>query len=179
MSSTFNVKVVVQPNGVKLSKVYFSVHFPDDISVEVEDLPEYIPVQISVQTPGKWAGSLSVVRPIPQDNLKSMFPFLPLHDGFDPNDMNEWKWLATTIQEYLLENRRLRTNFQGCNLFVCELFWMAFVAAYPTFSHGAWPFWDSQITMEGDFVSRWVVNRSDELYCENDDAINFLWLSSK
>ncbi|KAF8134296.1 hypothetical protein EV363DRAFT_1448026 [Boletus edulis] len=146
MSSTFNVKVIVQPNGVKLSEVHFSVHFPDNISVEGEVLPEYIPVQISVQTPGKWAGLLPVVRPSPQDGistkellLPSMFPFLPLHNDFDPSDVNEWKCLATTIHEYLLENRYLRTDFQGCYLFVRELFWMAFVAAYPTFPHGVWP----------------------------------------
>ena len=84
---------------------------------------------------------------------KSLFPFLPLHDDFDHNDANKWKWLVNVLQEYLLDPH-LHTKFQSCYLFTRELFWMAFIAAYPTFPHSPWPLWNSEIAREGDFVSR-------------------------
>ncbi|KAF8119291.1 hypothetical protein EV363DRAFT_1386457 [Boletus edulis] len=158
MSSTFNVKVIVQPNGVKLSEVHFSVHFPDNISVEGEVLPEYI-------TPGKWAGLLPAVRPSPQDGTSTK-------DSTPLSDVERWK--------IPVGNRRYpgpHHDFQGCLPFSCaSWFWMAFVAAYPTFPRDTWPSWDSHIAMEGDSVSQWVVNRSDELCRENDDAIRMkIW----
>ena len=37
-----------------------------------------------------------------------------------------------------------------------DLFWMAFVASFPTFPASDWPLWDARIQMEGGFISSWV-----------------------
>lgn len=33
---------------------------------------------------------------------------------------------------------------------------MAFIAAYPTFPQGPWPFWDAKISVEGAFIQGWL-----------------------
>ncbi|KAI6009919.1 hypothetical protein BKA83DRAFT_4133147 [Pisolithus microcarpus] len=43
-----------------------------------------------------------------------------------------------------------------------KLFWMAFVAVFPEFPHGDWPCWNGLITMEGDFISCWVLKNKHE-----------------
>ncbi|KAG1833931.1 hypothetical protein EV424DRAFT_1532760 [Suillus variegatus] len=37
-----------------------------------------------------------------------------------------------------------------------EAFWYAFIATYPNFPGGKWSFWDSSISLEGQFIEEWV-----------------------
>lgn len=38
-----------------------------------------------------------------------------------------------------------------------EVFWTAFIAAFPTFPLGDWPSWDVRIPMVGSFIEKQVV----------------------
>lgn len=43
-----------------------------------------------------------------------------------------------------------------------ELFWTAFISAFPESPSGNWPRWNTLIAMEGDFISRWFLSDEDE-----------------
>jgi len=91
-----------------------------------------------------------------------MFPFLPLSQGFQPLNTYEWKQLVMNIEQHLLADPHLNNTHPECYFLMRQLFWMAFVAAFPSFPHGDWPNWNSQIPMEGNFISRWVLKDSDD-----------------
>jgi hypothetical protein len=38
-----------------------------------------------------------------------------------------------------------------------EVFWAAFIAAFPSFPLGEWPLWDSRIPMAGPFIENQLV----------------------
>ena len=54
-----------------------------------------------------------------------------------------------------------------------KLFWMAFVAAFPTFPHGDWLLWDLLITIEGNFISSWVLGVSGEQNSADDSPSTY------
>lgn len=41
-----------------------------------------------------------------------------------------------------------------------DLFWIAFIAAYPEFPNGSWPFWDTRIPCKGTFLTTWLRNEA-------------------
>ncbi|KAI9567275.1 hypothetical protein HD554DRAFT_2024250 [Boletus coccyginus] len=68
-----------------------------------------------------------------------MFPFLPLPSGFEPTDTCQWHRLATEIEHCLLADSCLGNKYPQCYRLMQDLFWMTFVASFPTFPHGDWP----------------------------------------
>lgn len=79
--------------------------------------------------------------------------FLPLQT-FDPFDSKCWSNLAEDIQEWLLNI--IVDPYSQEWTWGRELFWMAFMAAYPTFPQGDWPSWDAKISVEGAFAQGWL-----------------------
>ncbi|KAF8124142.1 hypothetical protein EV363DRAFT_1541669 [Boletus edulis] len=169
MSTMINIKTIPRPHGFTLNEHTFSLRFHGDISAQ--DIPEYIPVQIFVHVDDKWAGELfPVVHTAPGERLvenepltAGMFPFLPLPQDFQPSSPHEWLWLMKNIEGDLLADPHLSNTNPERYFLMRELFWMAFIAAFPAFPHGTnWPRWDPQISMEGDFISRWVLKDSTD-----------------
>lgn len=91
-----------------------------------------------------------------------MFPFLPLPSNFEPSDACQWLRLARQIEYCLLVDICLNNKYLQCYRLMQDLFWMAFVASYPTFPHGDWPLWNTQIPMEGEFILSWVLRDKDD-----------------
>jgi hypothetical protein len=51
-----------------------------------------------------------------------------------------------------------------------EVFWYAFIATNPDFPGGKWSFWDSIISLEGQFIEEWVGSGSIFSMVINDDS---------
>ena len=81
-----------------------------------------------------------------------MFPFFPLPAHFDALDGESWQILFQDIQTYLVQNPDVELRRQ---VLIQEFFWMAFVAAFPTFPFGDWPDWDYRIPVKGNFIMYW------------------------
>lgn len=84
---------------------------------------------------------------------KHCITFLPLQ-SFNPLDGARWSALAQDIEDWLVT-----IVVDSCCkewTWGCDLFWMAFIAANPTFPNGAWPSWNEQITLEGQFAQSWL-----------------------
>ena len=82
-----------------------------------------------------------------------MFPFLPLPAHFNPLDGKAWKILLQVIESQLLQI----VDVPGMRrTLMREFFWMAYMAACPTFPFGDWPNWDSRIPLQGNFASYWM-----------------------
>ena len=79
--------------------------------------------------------------------------FLPLQ-SFNPFNNKCWSSLAEDIQEWLLNV--VVDPFSQEWTWGHELFWMAFMATYPTFPQGDWPSWDAKISVEGVFTQGWL-----------------------
>ncbi|KAI5997604.1 hypothetical protein EDC04DRAFT_2909611 [Pisolithus marmoratus] len=167
MSTTINVKTIPQQYGYTLNSIELSVRFHG--AVYFQDVPEHVPVKVSIHLSDEWAGLLPVVLDVSKDSLAAknpltpaMFPFLPLPSQFEPTDTCQWQQLVKQIEHCLLADPLLDSKNPECYRLMRELFWMAFVAAFPEFPHGDWPRWNGLITMEGDFISRWVLKDEDE-----------------
>ncbi|KAI6147786.1 hypothetical protein BKA82DRAFT_506334 [Pisolithus tinctorius] len=85
-----------------------------------------------------------------------MFPFFPLSPQFHPLDGRAWASLANEIQFFLVQDISIEQTQPDCYEVLRDIFWMAFVAAYPSFPHGEWPQWNPMISMEGEFMSYWM-----------------------
>ncbi|KIO16554.1 hypothetical protein M407DRAFT_246798 [Tulasnella calospora MUT 4182] len=95
---------------------------------------------------GRNGSSSSPVMPPP--------PFLPLQPSFDYMDVTFWQDLAQDTQDWLVtlkpsEDVELWT-------WSLDIFWIAFVAAYPDFPAGDWPDWDNRVPLRGNFIMNWV-----------------------
>ncbi|KAH7928238.1 hypothetical protein BV22DRAFT_1005290 [Leucogyrophana mollusca] len=80
-------------------------------------------------------------------------PFLPLHPSFNPSDSTDWSTLALRIQTWLVST--VDTHSQQWS-WGRDAFWLAFIAANPSFPNGQWAAWDSHIPLEGVFIEQWV-----------------------
>lgn len=56
-----------------------------------------------------------------------------------------------------------------------DLFWFAYIAAYPRFPEGHWPSWDPAIPAEGAFIDRWL-DDADTRSTTNQAGFNALTL---
>lgn len=81
--------------------------------------------------------------------------FLPLPPTFNYAATNEWADVAQKIQDWLVLSDAEDTAH--LRAWGTELFWVAFVAANPTFPRGAWPKWDERVPLEGAFIAKWMV----------------------
>ncbi|KIK78202.1 hypothetical protein PAXRUDRAFT_72826, partial [Paxillus rubicundulus Ve08.2h10] len=165
MTTIINVKTINQLNGFSLKLLDLSVHFLGHVSLQ--DIPEHIPIQVSICLGDEWIDQLCpIVEALPADNMSEsaddispeLFPFLPLPSQFDPYNGLEWQSLAKEIEHWLLQDLAFNMTHPGCYILIQELFWMAFVAVFPSFPYGQWPNWDLQILMDGDFILDWVAD---------------------
>ena len=81
-----------------------------------------------------------------------MFPFFPLPAHFDALNGESWQTLFENIQTYLVQNPDVELRRQ---ILTREFFWMAFVAAFPTFLFSNWAEWDYRIPVQGNFITYW------------------------
>ena len=81
--------------------------------------------------------------------------FLPLSSTFDKTSAEAWLSLASQIQQWLIFC--LRDEGTPHWKWGVEVFWVAFIAAHPSFPLGEWPLWDSRIPMAGLFIERQLV----------------------
>ncbi|KAI9569760.1 hypothetical protein HD554DRAFT_2168935 [Boletus coccyginus] len=162
MSTIVDVKTCLGPNGLTtLNTLELSVRFHGAVFRDTP--PEKIPVQISVRICDQWAEQplLPVICDMSKEVNKSLnpvtFPFLPLSSLFEPTDAYQWVQLAKQIEECLVADPLLESKHPDRYRLTRELFWMAFIAAYPEFPQGKWTRWNSMIAMEGEFMSRWML----------------------
>lgn len=94
--------------------------------------------------------------------FQAVFPFLPLPSNFEPSDISHWQRLTKAIETCLVASTGLENKRPEAYHVMRDLFWMAFVASFPTFPAGDWPVWDARIPMQGGFISSWV-RREDEV----------------
>jgi hypothetical protein len=108
-----------------------------------------------------------------------LFPFLPLPPQFDNQSQREWSSLAQDIQHWLLRDPDFSTTDPHSYSLMQELFWMAFVAVFPTFPFGEWPVWDAQIPMQGSFISQWVTKIDEDSITPPLIARRHVWAKFK
>ncbi|KAF8438189.1 hypothetical protein L210DRAFT_3545668 [Boletus edulis BED1] len=166
MSTTFNVQTFLGQNGYGLNTLDLSVRFHG--ALYFRDAPEQVPVHVSIRLSDEWATVLPSVQDVSKEKLTAkkpltlaMFPFLPLPSFFDPTDTCQWQQLTKQIEHCLVVDPLLDSKNPECYRFMRELFWMAFIAAYPDFPRGKWLRWNALIPMEGDFISHWTLKDED------------------
>lgn len=96
--------------------------------------------------------------------------FMPLPLGFDHHLSSSWALLAKRIQVWLCEIVDNRNHPQW--EWGLDLFWIAFVAAHPTFPFGPnFPTWNADIPLQGSFIDEWLRERGvNESSIEGDDS---------
>ena len=86
--------------------------------------------------------------------------FLPLAPAFNKASTKAWVTLASRIQNWLIfyiQDQHLAHWKWGS-----EVFWIAFVAAFPSFPLGEWPLWDVRIPLAGAFIEKQVLPNNFE-----------------
>ena len=100
--------------------------------------------------------SPSVTQRINAHGLSQMgvipMPFLPISPTFNRTSAEAWSSLASQIQQWLIFC--LRDEGTPHWKWGVEVFWVAFVASYPSFPLGEWPLWDSRIPMASPFIEK-------------------------
>ena len=90
-----------------------------------------------------------------------MPPFLPLASAFNKSSDEAWSSLASQIQRWLIFC--IRDQDAPHWKWGVEVFWTAFLAAFPQFPFGDWPVWDVRIPMAGPFLeSQLAINNFEE-----------------
>ncbi|KIK78696.1 hypothetical protein PAXRUDRAFT_152870 [Paxillus rubicundulus Ve08.2h10] len=161
MATTVHVNTVPTTGGFKLDSLCVSIHFTG--SAQSLAIPEHIikwttnTVTSTIYEPSEFFHSkLPIILTHCFTGL--FFPFFPLPPTFDPLDRLSWQALVHQIQLHLIQlkyNLTWEEHITEC-LIVREFFWMAFIAAFPSFPYGDWPDWNPRITMDGDFISYWI-----------------------
>jgi hypothetical protein len=83
-----------------------------------------------------------------------LIPFLPLAPTFDPTDSCHWAMLSKDIEWWLVNDVQTMSVPQWA--WGHDAFWLAYVAAHPTFPNGSWSLWDPRIPLEGQFIEEWL-----------------------
>ncbi|THG92876.1 hypothetical protein EW026_g8185 [Hermanssonia centrifuga] len=129
-----------------------------------------VPIEIAVSMPAEFASflvptiKLSPTVPLvaedPDERVLHEDPayitFLPLPPSFNRRTVASWKSLAFEIQDWLLEvavDPRCPERIWGT-----DLFWMAYLAAFPKFPQGQWQGWDPRINVCNTFGERWTMD---------------------
>ncbi|KAF9237456.1 hypothetical protein BU15DRAFT_76001 [Melanogaster broomeanus] len=189
MATTVCVDTVPAAGGFELDPLCFTIRFTGN--AQSLAIPEHLPIQISVHVPDKFLGQISPMiseysNPRAQHTLSrprflnpEFFPFFPLPSTFDLLDSVSWQMLVHQIQFHLVQpedNLTWEEHVTEC-LLVREFFWMAFVAAFPSFPYGNWPNWNPRISMDGDFISYWISDTDvDSVKPESVGTIReFIW----
>ncbi|KAG1762179.1 hypothetical protein EDD22DRAFT_741192, partial [Suillus occidentalis] len=86
----------------------------------------------------------------PANNIP--IPFLPLPSHFNYNKWTDWELLSKRIEKWLIKiDMELLQWTWGC-----DIFWLTFIAAFPSFPRGTWHMWDPCIPLEGAFIEQWL-----------------------
>ena len=81
--------------------------------------------------------------------------FLPLKQSFNHQEGQSWSKLVEVISNWLVNDVKSLKRPEW--MWGTDAFWMAFVAAYPSFPSGSqWPVWDSHIALDGTFIHEWL-----------------------
>ncbi|KAG2098945.1 uncharacterized protein F5147DRAFT_548334, partial [Suillus discolor] len=92
------------------------------------------------------------------DDDKPTISFLPLPLSFDYINPADWQTVYRQIQEWLTTEVDTESSLWTWGR---DAFWLAFVAAYPSFPMGKWPMWDPRIPLEGSFIEHWLERSND------------------
>ncbi|KAG1853030.1 hypothetical protein F4604DRAFT_1591780 [Suillus subluteus] len=84
---------------------------------------------------------------------KPTISFLPLPPSFDYVNRADWETVTQRIQEWVTTEVDTESSLWTWGR---DTFWLAFVAAYPSFPMGKWPMWDPHIPLEGSFIEEWL-----------------------
>lgn len=82
--------------------------------------------------------------------------YLPLPASFDFTDAVSWSEAAQAIQDWATTCRHTEHTNPPLWTISVNLFWLAFVAAYPQFPRAPWPRWDPRMPLSGLFIERWL-----------------------
>ncbi|KAF8257537.1 hypothetical protein EI94DRAFT_1817542 [Lactarius quietus] len=100
--------------------------------------------------------SLSVNASTPTSQMGVIpISFLPLSPTFNKTSAEAWSSLSSQIQQWLIFC--LQDEGTPHWEWGVEVFWVAFITAFPSFPLGEWPLWDSRIPMTGPFIERQLV----------------------
>ncbi|KIJ12441.1 hypothetical protein PAXINDRAFT_14765 [Paxillus involutus ATCC 200175] len=134
MLKAINVQTSVRTHSFSLKELNLTVCFL--CTVNVDDIPNNIPVELSVWVVDKWAGHIFPVIEItdyhitPNEELSpDLFPFLLLPPQFDNQSQREWSSPAQDIQHWLLYDPNFSTTDPHSYSLMQELFWMADTAS--------------------------------------------------
>ncbi|EGO30401.1 hypothetical protein SERLADRAFT_404586 [Serpula lacrymans var. lacrymans S7.9] len=111
-----------------------------------------------------------------QSGLDIPLSFLPLHSSFNPYNAQCWIGLMNKIQRWLLIEVVDRHSLEWT--WGREVFWMAYIAAYPEFPNGRWTIWSLKISPEGSFLEGWMtkctsaVQEEIRLFNDNVDYVS-------
>ncbi|KAG6373001.1 hypothetical protein JVT61DRAFT_7049 [Boletus reticuloceps] len=147
MSTTFNAETFLGQNGYGLNTLELSVRFHG--ALYFRDAPEQVPVHVSIRLSDEWATVLPSVQDVSKEKLAAKKP------------LTLWQQLTKQIEHCLVADPLLDSKHPECYRLMRELFWMAFIAAYPDFPRGKWLRWNALIPMEGDFISHWMLKDED------------------
>ncbi|KAG2063771.1 hypothetical protein BDR04DRAFT_1085074 [Suillus decipiens] len=131
-------------------------NIPIEISVSLKD--EYksftvLVIEIASQQPHPSNNSATFSQSYSVTDNDMSFPFLPLPPTFNHTDSDHWAKLLDNIQSWLVKSVDPSTPEWAWGR---EAFWYAFIATNPDFPGRKWSFWDSSISLEGQFIEEWV-----------------------
>ena len=93
--------------------------------------------------------------------------FLPLPSTFNHRDTASWAALVNRISTWLVDTvHSPQCQEWGWGV---EAFWMAFIAAYPSFLDGVWPSWDTSIGADTRFFQQWLESGGRVGWCHQND----------
>ncbi|KAI6148019.1 hypothetical protein BKA82DRAFT_16995 [Pisolithus tinctorius] len=147
MTTTICVNTVPTAGGFELDPLCFTIHFTG--SAQSLAVPEHLHIQISIHVPDEFLGQIS---PMISEYSNPQAQPTPSH----PQYVN--LTLVHQIQFHLIQPKDDLTweeHVMEC-LLVQEFFWMAFVAAFPSFPYRNWPNWNPRISMDGNFILYWI-----------------------
>jgi len=86
-------------------------------------------------------------------------------ESFAPTHQSCWENLVCEIEDWLISSAvRSNPHYWHWGL---KLFWIAFVAAHPSFPFGTWPAWNSLVPLAGLFMDACmeIIKRADFQTC--------------
>jgi hypothetical protein len=120
---------------------WFSMFRRCEYTAPIQIVPGYLHVELA-----KFSQDMFCDEEIP-------IPFLPLPPTFNYFNRTDWQMVSQNIQEWLTSEVDTRSAMWTWGR---DAFWLAFVAAYPSFPNGQWPMWDPRIPLEGEFIEQWL-----------------------
>ncbi|KIK75064.1 hypothetical protein PAXRUDRAFT_173910, partial [Paxillus rubicundulus Ve08.2h10] len=148
-------------DGFSLDPLYLAVQFTGSTRSVVT--PNHIPIQVSIHIPDELMGQISPTLECSNTQIRREHHAHP-HAS--------WVLLADQIQFHLVQETQVEHPVDEC-LWVRKFFWMAYVAAFPTFPQGDWLNWNPRISMEGDFISYWMAEF--EAGETRPDSVRMVW----